>query len=59
MGGNYFIKIKPRCSSETIYVTRLKSHSTGCPENIAELEMFLFSWLPLSLLFTFTDCRPL
>jgi hypothetical protein len=52
MGGNYFIKIKPRCSSEPIYVTRLKSHPTGCPENIAGFEMFLFSLLYLSFLFT-------
>jgi len=40
MGGTYFIKIKPRCSSETIYVTRLKSLPTGCPGNIAEYEFF-------------------
>ena len=51
MGGTYFIKIKPRCSPETIYVTRLKSHPTGCPENIVEFETFLFLWLPLSSLF--------
>jgi hypothetical protein len=59
MGGTYFIKIKPRCSPETIYVTRLKSLPTGCPENIAEFEMFLFSWFLLLLLFTFAGCRPL
>jgi len=46
MGGTYFIKIKPRCSPETIYVTRIKSPPTGRSENIAEFEMFfLFSWL--------------
>jgi hypothetical protein len=54
LGRDLLHKDKAKMFPEPIYETRLNSHSTGCPENIAEFAVFLFSRLSLSLLIFFS-----